>query len=62
MIDQLSKNRSFVKTTGKYETRMEWEKKVIELHGRGVTTAKIIEITGSTRAPVVDFLNKRKRY
>ena len=50
-------------TTGKYETREEWEAEVTRMHKNDTKISRIVEVTGSSGHGVIRaFLNKGKRY
>ena len=50
-----------VKTTGKFDTRKEWESEVLRLRSRKVKTAAISNITQSTKSSIDLFIKSQER-
>lgn len=48
-------------STGKYETRQQWEKAVLGMDDRGTQRTIIAQLTGVSRGVVQDFLKKKGR-
>lgn len=50
-----------IKTTGKYDTREQWESEVLRLRSRGVKTGMLANITQSTRSSIDSFIKRQER-
>jgi len=49
-------------TTGKFDTRKEWENEVLRLNKRGVNKTQIAKLTGTTNQSTISaFLIKKSR-